>query len=664
MKDKTKKELKDFGNNLLNNLPNITVSVFIMFTSIAIFGSQIAVLGVLLLFFQIMYSQTSFSKMKFVKSSVLMLFVGIFAGLSQLNMPLLIILNFVMPFVIIMLCSDDYNSKGYLVYGLLFLLLQTSKISSLADIGTVVLALIYGLTILYIYNYLGSKIKKNEPEKRIIATAYESAVKRLKILSKKRLEENTPNPLNSLLAKVNNLLYMEVAKKAEVLGQKEECYFQSVLLLKRIDKLTSLAYEKRESLTEADYQYFYKVAKLFQFVKEQYTVESLEEIIKMLDTFITNNSLSDSSMTYDWNYTIKKLKYILKKAQEPKENISIKEYVHLRIQKLKNNFNLDTVQMRFAIKTSLVVGIGTILEHFVMVETGFANAYWIPITSYTLMMQFHEDQKKKMKNYIIGSVIGTFVFTLIFQYVPQSATLIFMIIAYAIMFSVKNDIAKAVIGGQLVLVMSYPIYGKLEVMIVRIILVLFAALIAWFIDKFVLYTDNLHGLINKVNHMLRVDRSILKELKRAINTKNAKFNYISELLLESCLLESLIIKHEKEQQYYTDPYLAKSVIQYHRNFILSSEQLINIFKTKDKDEIEHSKEYLKYIEEMDYILNITQNNWESIYNDSKKAKKLDKRPPRQITEDTPYLTKHMMLCIKNIEKIYHALDEDRKRIQK
>ena len=214
MKDKTKKELKDFGNNLLNNLPNITVSVFIMFTSIAIFGSQIAVLGVLLLFFQIMYSQTSFSKMKFAKSSVLMLFVGIFAGLSQLNTPLLIILNFVMPFVIIMLCSDDYNSKGYLVYGLLFLLLQTSKISSLTDIGTVVLALIYGLTILYIYNYLGSKIKKNEPEKRIIATAYESAVKRLKILSKKRLEENTPNPLNGLLAKVNNLLYMEVAKKA------------------------------------------------------------------------------------------------------------------------------------------------------------------------------------------------------------------------------------------------------------------------------------------------------------------------------------------------------------------------------------------------------------------------------------------------------------------
>ena len=79
MKDKTKKELKDFGNNLLNNLPNITVSVFIMFTSIAIFGSQIAVLGVLLLFFQIMYSQTSFSKMKFVKSviAIILIIIGI-----------------------------------------------------------------------------------------------------------------------------------------------------------------------------------------------------------------------------------------------------------------------------------------------------------------------------------------------------------------------------------------------------------------------------------------------------------------------------------------------------------------------------------------------------------------------------------------------------------
>ena len=659
-----KKASKEFGKSFMSNLPNILVSIFIMITATMIFGKNVGAIGIILLFFQLMYMSTSFSSIKFVKSSVIMLIVGIFAGLSQLNTPLLIILNFIVPFAIIMLFSDDYNSKGYIVYGLLFLLLQTTKISSMSDIVNVVLALAYGLVVLYIYNFILSKIKKKEPEKRIIAAGYESVVKRLKILSKQKLDEKTPNPLNGILAKGNNLLYMEASNKMEVLDGKEECYFQSFLFLKRVDKLTTLAYENKDKLVESDYEYFYKIARLFQTVKEQYSKENIPDIIKMLDEFIENNHLSDTSMTYDWAYTIKKLKYIIKKAEKPREKISIKEYIHIIMTKLKNNFNLDTIQMRFAIKTGLAIGIGTIVEYFVIVQTGFANAYWIPMTVFTMMLQFHEEQNVKIKNYIIGTLIGVVVFTLVFQFVPQSAALIFMMLSFAFMFSIKNEIAKTIIGGQLGLVFAYPSYGKVEVIIMRVALVLVAALISWLIDRYVLYTDNLHGLIKKVNHLLRVDKTILRELKRSINNKNHEFKYISELLLESCLLESLIIKHEKEQKYYSDPYLANSVIQYNRNFILSAEQLINIFKTQDIDEIENSKEYLKYIDEMDNILNVTQNNWESIYNETKKTRKLERKHTPKISDDTPYITKHMMLCIKNIEKIYKCLDEDRKKIQK
>lgn len=81
-------------------------------------------------------------------------------------------------------------------------------------------------------------------------------------------------------------------------------------------------------------------------------------------------------MTYDWVYTIKKLKHIIKIANKPKTKLSFKEYLNIRETKLKNNFNLDTIQMRFALKTAIAVGIGTIIEYFVMIKTGFANAYW------------------------------------------------------------------------------------------------------------------------------------------------------------------------------------------------------------------------------------------------------------------------------------------------
>ncbi len=661
--EKAKKELKEFGKSVLHNIPNIIVSLFIMVTTIMLFGQDKAVLGILLLFFQLMSMSTSFSVTKFIKSSVILLLVGVLAGISQLNTPLLIILNFIVPFAIIMLFSDDYNSKGYFIYGLFFLLLQTAQVDSIADIGTEALAIIYGLVVLFIYNLVLSKIKPKEIEKKLIATGFESVVKRLKILSKQRLKDDTPNPLNNIIAKTNGLLYSEASQKMEVLNKKEECYFQAILFLKRVDKLTNLAYENRESLTEQDYQYFYKIAKLFQTVKEDYSKNDIQDLIKLLDQFIENNHLSDSSMSYDWAYTIKKLKYIIKMAQNPKEKISFKEYFYIRMAKLKNNFSLDTIQMRFAIKTGLAVGIGTIIEYILIIKTGFTNAYWVPMTIYTMMMQFHEEQKVKIKNNIIGTLLGTVAFTLVFQFVPQSASLIFMVLILATMFSLKNEIVRTVIAGQLVLVLTYPTYGKVEIILIRIALVLVAAVIAWSIDKYVLYTDNLHGLINKVNHLLRVDRTILKQLKRALNTKNSEFKYISELLLESCLLESLIIKHEKEQKYYSTPYLANSVIQYNRNFILSAEQLINIFKTRSKEEIENSNEYIKYIEEMDYILDVTQNNWESIFNENKKAMKLEKKQAKKIDKNTPYITKHMMLCIKNIEKIYKCLEEDRQKLK-
>ena len=661
--EKIKNELKEFGKSVVHNIPNILIALFIMITAIALFGQEKAVLGILLLFFQLMCMSTSFSVTKFIKGSLILLIVGLFAGLAQLNTPLLILLNFLVPFGIIMLLSDDYNSNGYFVYGLFFLLMQTSNVQSIPDLGIEVLSIVYGLLVLFIYNLIMSKINKKEPEKKLIATGYESVVKRLKILSKQKLDEKTPNPLNNIVAKINALLYSEASQKTEVLNKKEECYFQSVLFLKRVDKLTNLALENKEKLTEEDYKYFYDIARLFQTVKEQYSMHDINDIIKMLDEFAESHKLSDSSMTYDWVYTIKKLKHIIKMANKPKPKISFKEYLNIRATKLKNNFSLDTIQMRFALKTALAVGIGTILEYFVMIKTGFANAYWIPITVYTLMMQFHEEQNTKIKNYIIGTLLGAVVFTLVFQFVPPSAGLFFMVLAFAVMFSVKNEILRNVVGAQMVLVLTYPIYGKVEIILIRVGLIILASIITWIVGKHVLYTDNLNGLINKVSHLLRVDRNILKQLKKAINTKNSEFKYISELLLESCLLESLIIKHEKEQKYYSDPYLTSSVVQYNRDFILSAEQLINIFKTKDKEEIKGSKEYIKYIEEMDSILDVTQNNWKNILSDSKKTKKLEKKTIRKISDDVPYTTKHMMLCVKNIEKIYNCLEEDKIKIK-
>jgi len=143
-------------------LPSILVSFFILITTAVFFGSDNAVLGILLLFFSLMSMGKTFSIGSYIKDSIIFIVIGIIAAFAGLNFYTSIVINFIMPFLIIMLFSDELSPKRYFVYGMFFVLLQTTFPTTLDIIPSRICAITYGLLVLLTFNIIQAKIRKKD----------------------------------------------------------------------------------------------------------------------------------------------------------------------------------------------------------------------------------------------------------------------------------------------------------------------------------------------------------------------------------------------------------------------------------------------------------------------------------------------------------------------
>ena len=110
--------------------------------------------------------------------------------------------------------------------------------------------------------------------------------------------------------------------------------------------------------------------------------------------------------------------------------IDLKDGLRLKFIKLKRSFCFKSSHFRFAIRVSIVVCAGFTIAHLIE----FPYAYWLPITAFTTMLPFYDDEKEKLSSNFIGLILGSICFILIFQYVPSQVSIIFMLLAFVFLF--------------------------------------------------------------------------------------------------------------------------------------------------------------------------------------------------------------------------------------
>lgn len=642
-KAKLLNSLKSFYKMFLYMLPNVLIGIFIMITSNMIFGGEYAVLGILILLYNVITMEAVFSFKGYIKDCVILIVMAILATTAAFNIYTSAILNFIVPFLLITLFSDELSPGKYMSYGLFFVIMQ-SKFPSTPDmIPTRVLATIYGLTVLLIYKLIIKKFSKKQRYMPLLKNAFNALSKKIMLLVNGDLKEIDHQYVDNITDNLNRILYTDIASKTGVLNNKEEAVFQTGIALDGIDKIIEKILERKSKLTINDKKYLIKFNELLVEINKDYINLNVDKLTKKIQQFEKKYNFSDEILNNDFKYELTKIEKILIKYNLSKEKeIAVIDGFKLKFIKLKRSFTIDSCFFRFAIKISIILCIGFTISHFIPLP----NGYWLPCTAFALMQPYYENTKQKMSTYFFGTLIGAILFIFIFQYVPPTLKMILIILILTLMFSLPGDLLRNSISCQLALVAgSAEAFTKIQFLEVRVAWVCFGILLAFLIDRFILHTKRFDVVKNNINGLLYKDRMLIKDLRNSL-LLNRNSRYLESLLLESYVLQSEILKIVNSNKKSHKQSQILELLQYNRNFILEMEKLINIINNSNLNI------------EMKEMINETLNNMEKILmrlqkiNNGNNIVTLD---TINVKYDDEYIKNNILSCKSNVENMGQML---------
>lgn len=635
--------LKTFYKMFLYMLPNVLVGIFTLITANMIFGDEYAVIGILMLLYNVITMGATFSFKGYIKDSIILISMAILATISAFNIYTSAILNFIVPFLLIMLFSDELSPGKYMSYGLFFVIMQ-SKFPSTPDmIPTRILATIYGLAVLLVFKLIMRKFSKRGRYVPLLKKAFLALSEKMTLLVNGEIDKIQHKSVDNITDSLNGMLYTDIASKTGILNNKEELIFQTSITLDGIDKIIEKIIVKQNELTNDDKEYLKKLNELISEIGESYDNLKDNELIKKISEFANKYNFSDEMINNDFKYILTKIENILIKynSNEEKEIANIYGF-KLKFIKLKRSLTTDSCFFRFAIKVSIILCVGFTISHFIPLP----NGYWLPCTAFALMQPYYENTKQKMSTYLFGTLIGAVLFILIFQYVPATLKIILIILILTLMFSLPSDLLRNSISCQLALVAgSAASFTKIQFLEVRIAWVCFGILLAFIIDRFILHTKKFDGVRNNIDGLLNKDRMLIKDLRNSLFF-NRNSRYLQSLLLESYVLQSEIAKIAKETEKISNPNQISELLQYNRNFILETEKLINIINNSNLNI------------EMKEMINETLNNMERILMKLQKinnGNNITDSGTIDVKYDEEYIKSNILSCKSNIENMGEML---------
>ena len=388
-KEKVLNNLKRFYKLFLYMLPNVLVGIFILITANMIFGSEYGVLGILILLYNVITLGATFSFKGYIKDSLILIVMAILATISAFNVYTSAIFNFIVPFLLIMLFSDELSPGKYMPYGLFFVIMQ-SKFPSTPDmIPTRILATIYSLAVLLIFKLIMNKFSKQNKYVPLLKKVCSSLSEKITLLVNGKIDKIQHKDVDNITDKLNGMLYTDIASKTGILNNKEEIIFQASITLDAIDKIIEKILAKKQELSDSDKEYLIKFNELISKISESYNNKD-NELIKDVSEFEKKYNFSDEIINNDFKYILTKIEKILIKynSNEEKE-IPVIYAFKLKFIKLKRSFTTKSCFFRFAIKVAIILCIGFTISHFIPLP----NGYWLPCTAFALMQPYYENTK-------------------------------------------------------------------------------------------------------------------------------------------------------------------------------------------------------------------------------------------------------------------------------
>ena len=421
MKTKTKSILAALRSKFMAALPIILFFLFLFYSTILLFGISYSILvSVVTILFKVNYrkSFTVRQLMVLVGTQFLMALLSFFASLS---LPLCILLNLIVPFLLVFLQTSQFNQLGYFANAMCFVFLQLRPVGR-EGLALQMAALAYGLAVLTIVLFFCSlRNKKNDhfsPAKRgllLLADALRAQIEQKAHATEQGKPSDSPasgqaEPIFPILQglygeayKSRGLTYV-VSPRGKIQYMFALLFQRAVYFLTNPYQASMLSDPNRHDLLERLAQYM-ETAGTDGFEQEELVrtgsellaeVEECDEIpcifiqnFLRLFLLILDNIRQDGGKQSSHGWKLPSYRRPLKK--------------------LFGQIKADTFETRFALRLSAVLTIGFAYSMISQANHG----YWLVLNAFLLLRPMYEESATRIKTRFIGTLAGCLILQLL-----------------------------------------------------------------------------------------------------------------------------------------------------------------------------------------------------------------------------------------------------------
>lgn len=231
---KQKEIFISFLKRVADFTPSVLVGLFILVITAKLYGRENSTIGVVSIFICGLMRQ-SFTASNYPLVAFRILLLGFLATIAEQNIFLIIILNFVVPFLIVFLLSDDFVPRGYFIYGFAYVIFQAYNIP-IENISLRMESIGFALIIIFIFLSLNKIITKNN-NNALASKCIGIINKKLLLLCSKKCDLKKIDDLFSSIKLYTSSIYTDSLKRNSIMSNKNINDFEFVLFLEEINQL-------------------------------------------------------------------------------------------------------------------------------------------------------------------------------------------------------------------------------------------------------------------------------------------------------------------------------------------------------------------------------------------------------------------------------------------
>ena len=506
-------------------LPFVMIGIVMFFLTIAVGGSQLAGIPIALMFVVAGLPSMDVSPRIYLRYYVVLTLCAVLGVIATMNYVLCLVINFVVLFLIIYINGDDFLPKNYFMYGFLFVMPQMYRLHW-KDVVSTLICCALCFSLMSVFVFVKHKIGKKPDSLHYVDDGCSLLAGNLRNIRELKDEEAFHKIVNNYCHQI----YGDTTKQLGKMNEGQAWKFQVLSYLEQINHMAaenSILY-RNGKLT--DTSWYEELGGLFDKAAESKEKGRFQKLGQDILDFIDHSILEEGFHSSDWHTLLTRFAgELAKETQCYSRKVSLREGVAMKRFILKKRFNRQSGVFRFALKAAILVT----LCYAVSYQLAFSKAFWLPMTVYSMLTVFHQDEQKSASARLLGTILGMVLFALVTEFIPGPPTvkmLVMLFVGFSLIFSFSDQKITMMIGTQMSVGSLFPLYMSVgQAMEVRFLVVLAAAVVVWIGGQLIFKTEKADALRSQLSNLLFYYQILVAELGRILDGKDT--GVITEELL-------------------------------------------------------------------------------------------------------------------------------------